>query len=103
MEPGESAAEACAREVLEETGLQVRVRNLLGVYSTPHRLLEYPDGNRVQIVDLCFSAEMVGGELRLSEETTEFGFFTLEEVSNMDVTEPTRERLNDCSMIFGDR
>jgi len=29
MEPGESAAEASAREVLEETGLQVRVGRLI--------------------------------------------------------------------------
>ena len=36
MDPGESAAECCAREVLEETGLIVRVGKLIGVYSTPH-------------------------------------------------------------------
>src|SRR6266508_4839267 len=41
MEPGESVAEACAREVWEETGLHVRVGRLISVYSTPHILLEY--------------------------------------------------------------
>lgn len=39
MESGESAAEACEREVLEETGLTVRVTRLVGVYSNPDQLV----------------------------------------------------------------
>ena len=35
MEPGESAAEACEREVFEETGSRVRVQRLVCVYSHP--------------------------------------------------------------------
>lgn len=47
MEAGESLSEACIREVFEETGLHVRVLRLIGVYSTPHRIIQYRDGNRV--------------------------------------------------------
>ena len=36
MDPGESAVETCAREVLEERGLVVEVDRLVGVYTTPH-------------------------------------------------------------------
>ena len=57
MDPGESAAECCAREVLEETGLVVRVDRLVGVYSTPHRIVEYADGNQRQALTLIFGAE----------------------------------------------
>lgn len=46
VEAGESVTEACEREMWEETGLRVRVARLLGVYSSPHRLLEYADGIR---------------------------------------------------------
>lgn len=35
MEPGESVAEACQREVLEETGVRVNVTHLIGVYNNP--------------------------------------------------------------------
>jgi ADP-ribose pyrophosphatase YjhB (NUDIX family) len=52
MEPGESAAEACEREVLEETGLGVRVKRLVGVYSRADQLIVYLDGGKFQIVAL---------------------------------------------------
>src|SRR5687767_6821069 len=61
LEPGESVSEACAREVLEETGLRVSVVRLIGVYSDPHRLLEYADGNRYHLVALSFEVALEGG------------------------------------------
>jgi ADP-ribose pyrophosphatase YjhB (NUDIX family) len=95
MESGESVVETCIRETLEETGLEVRIIRLLGVYSSPHRLVEYSDGNRYQIVALNFEAEPIGGTLSLSDETTEYGYFTPEEIWQMDVMETHVERLKD--------
>lgn len=95
MEPGESAPEACAREVLEETGLIVKVSKLVGVYTTPNMLIEYADGNRVQPVALSFEADAIGGELTLSDETTEYGYFFLDELNQMDVMEHHLERIMD--------
>jgi ADP-ribose pyrophosphatase YjhB (NUDIX family) len=95
MESGESVAETCIREILEETGLEVRIIRLLGVYSSPHRLVEYADGNRYQIVALNFEAEAIGGTLSTSDETTDFGYFTPDEIWRMDVMETHVERHND--------
>ena len=47
MDPGESASECCVREVLEETGLRVRVTRLIGVYTSPDLIVEYADGNQI--------------------------------------------------------
>ena len=80
MESGESAAEACEREVFEETGLRVRVTRLAGVYSNPDQLVIYPDGTKVQIVALSFEAEVISGELGLSNETTGASYFTFDEI-----------------------
>ena len=96
MDPGESAPECCVREVLEETGLVVSVGRLVGVYSTPHRIMEYADGNRRQGLTLSFEAEAIGGELCVSDETTEFGFFSPEQMDSLDVMETSRERVADA-------
>ena len=95
MESGESAAEACEREVWEETGLKVRVKRLVGVYSHPDQLVVYPDGNKAHIVALHFEAEITGGELGLSNETTDFGYFTLEEMQGLDFLGRHKERILD--------
>ena len=98
MEPGESAAEACLREVWEETGLRVRVLRLIGVYSNPNQLVVYPDGNKVHMVVLSFEAEVTGGELGLSNETTDFGYYTLEEAAGMDIIGNHFQRIEDARL-----
>ena len=77
MEIGESAAQATAREVLEETGLVVSVGRLIGVYSDPANFMiaSYPDGHLVHYVNLCFLCARVSGELRGSEEGRDLDFF----------------------------
>ena len=95
MESGESAAEACEREVFEETGLRVRVKRLIGVYSHPDQLVIYPDGNKAHIVALHFEAEVIEGELGLSNETTEVGYFTLDEIQDMEMLGRHKERVID--------
>ncbi len=95
LDPGESVEECCVREVLEETGLIVEVRKMVGVYSNPHMLVEYAD-NSVQILGLCFEVVVTGGVLRLSDETTAYGYFSLDEMENMDVMENHHERIVDA-------
>lgn len=96
MEPGESVTETCVREIFEETGLLVQVLRLIGVYSDPDRLLVYPDGHAFHLVGLCFEAHQLGGELQLSDETTAYGFFSLEEINGMELLDQHRERILDA-------
>jgi ADP-ribose pyrophosphatase YjhB (NUDIX family) len=95
IDPGESAAEGCEREFLEETGLRVRVLRLTGVYSDPDQLVVYPDGTRIQIVALNFEVELIGGEIGSSAETTEVGFFPLIDVRKMELFHSHTLRIRD--------
>ncbi len=96
METGESAAEACIREIWEETGLTVVVTRLIGVYSSPHRITVYNDGNRFQFVSFAFEAQIVAGEPGLSDEVTEVGFFTRTEIAAINLMANHRERVEDA-------
>jgi len=96
MEAGESAEEACVREVWEETGLTVTVTRLIGVYSSPHRITVYNDGNRFQFMSLAFEARIVAGTPGLSDEVTAVGFFTRSEITAINLMENHRERVADA-------
>lgn len=96
MKPAESLEQTCVRKVLEETGLHVRVTKLVGIYTSGNVIIEYTDGSRAQPVAASFEAEVVGGELRLSDETTDFGYFPFDQLDGLDLMEHHLERIRDA-------
>ena len=72
---GETASQCAAREALEETGLRVEVRELLGYFSS----LNYADDTGAhrgrEICHLLFRAEVIGGTETPSDETSEIRWF----------------------------
>ena len=97
MEPGESMTEACAREVKEETGLDVRAARLVAVYTNPHLALQYADGNCWQLVGLLFEAEPCGGSLASStDEALRCGYFSQVEAGQLDMGAFDRLRVSDA-------
>lgn len=78
VEIGESVLDAVAREVHEETGLIVKVRRLIGVYSAPAlQLVRYPDGNVWHYVSISFECTVRGGALKTCNETLALEYFPL--------------------------
>ena len=96
MEAGESVEECCVREVFEETGLQVRVKRMTGVYSNPDQLVVYPDCKQAHFVVMNFEVEIVQGKLGLSDETSEAGYFSLAEIASMPMHDRHADRIEDA-------
>lgn len=80
VEPGESVRVATEREVREETGYEIAVGRLVGVYSDPGtQVIEYDDRRRVQAINLCFRAVAgAQGVPTTPDETLDVGFFDTE-------------------------
>lgn len=73
MDLGEMIQDTVIRETEEETGLKVEIERMVGVYSMPYPGYKYDDPKK-QIVVVTFVCREIGGELRLSEETTDFAY-----------------------------
>ena len=96
MEPGESIEECCRREVLEETGLIIEPVRLIGVYSNRDQLVVYKDGAKVQMLVLSFEAQISGGTLGLSNETTDAQYFGFAELETLEMHDRHKDRVLDA-------
>lgn len=76
MESGESDVYALARELREETGLEVRAGSLIGSVSRPA-----PAGTFV-IFD--YRAEVVGGDLRAGDDASDVAWVDLATFTGLD-------------------
>ena len=74
LEPGESPAAAAAREVLEETGLEVRVGVLLGSVELGDYLVH------------DFAAEVVGGVLKPGDDADDARWCSPEDATALPLT-----------------
>jgi 8-oxo-dGTP pyrophosphatase MutT (NUDIX family) len=61
IEPGEVPATAAVREMREETGLEVELGRLVGVYGGPEYVVHYRNGHRTSYVMSVFEAQPIGG------------------------------------------
>jgi len=76
LELGETPQMAAVREVKEETGLDVEVGELIGVYTDTDAVC--PNGDRYQSVCIAYELTAVGGELYCDNcETLELKYFPL--------------------------
>jgi ADP-ribose pyrophosphatase YjhB (NUDIX family) len=96
MEIGESIEQCAVREMFEETGLHVAVKRLVGVYSDPkhYSILRYPNGYAVHYLICVFEVEQTGGELAISEESTDLRFFPVDDLPD-DMMPSSRLRVLD--------
>ena len=95
MEIGESIADCARREVREETGLDVELLGIVGVYSDPGHVFAYDDGEVRQEFSLCFHARPTGGNLMHSAESHEVRFIPPIDIESMPMVPSIRLRLTD--------
>ncbi|QFZ74271.1 NUDIX domain-containing protein [Streptomyces fagopyri] len=95
QEVGENIASTVVREVLEETGIHVKVVGLVGIFTDPGHVIAFADGEVRQEFSLCFRARPIGGEIKVSAESFAVQWFRRAELDSLDVSPTTRRRLEE--------
>lgn len=96
MEPGETVEEAIKREVKEETGLDVEIKQLVGVYSNPNHVIAYEDGEVRQQFSICFLCEAISGSLVISDESKRVEFIALNKLDSINIHVTQKMRIQDA-------
>ncbi|MEM2109423.1 MAG: NUDIX hydrolase [Candidatus Odinarchaeota archaeon] len=90
---GESVENALLREVLEETGLTVKISRLVGVYSNPGR------DPRGHVISICFLCEFSGGVLKASSDAAEIQLFSVEQLAGLQLAFDHLRMLKDSGVL----
>jgi len=95
VEYGEKVEDAAVREAREETGLDVKLLKLIGVYSDPNR---DPRGHTVTVAFLARGK----GNLKGGDDASEARVFKLDEIKNLKLAFDHKEIIEDALRIMGD-
>lgn len=76
LDHGEDPQETAEREVFEETGLRVRIINLLDVFTNP-------PGQGGASIFILYRAELLGGEMIAGDDADAVGFFQMDELPDL--------------------
>lgn len=97
-EVGETAEEACIREVMEETGIEVRIERLIDHVN----VIQHDDDGRVKVhyLLLDFLAVPVGGRLQAGDDAADARWVPLTEIDALNLwTETHRMILRGAEML----
>jgi ADP-ribose pyrophosphatase YjhB (NUDIX family) len=95
MDLGESLPEAAVRETAEETGIDVEMTGLVGIFTDPRHVILYTSNNEVrQEFSVVFAARPVGGTPTTSAETTDVRWVPVQEIDSLPMDRSMRMRLD---------
>jgi 8-oxo-dGTP diphosphatase len=86
VEEGESLSQAAIRETKEESGIDIEIIKFCGIFQNVEN----------SICNTLFLAKPIGGELTISSESSEVGFFPMEEALDKVVWKDFRQRIEYC-------
>jgi 8-oxo-dGTP pyrophosphatase MutT (NUDIX family) len=94
QELGETIAECAVRECREETGVDVDVTGILGVYSDPRHIVEYSDGEVRQEYEVTLLARPIGGKPTINDEASDVRWVPPADLDALDIHATMRRQID---------
>lgn len=93
LEFGESLADCALREVKEESGLDVKIKDIIGTYTDPNIRVAYSDGEVRQEFTILYYGEVNGYDVMLDDESSQFQWVPLGAVNDLPLADSQRRRI----------
>ncbi|WP_433594400.1 NUDIX hydrolase [Nocardia sp. CA-145437] len=94
-DPGESLSRTAVRETQEETGVDIRLTGLVGVFTDPTHVIHYTSNDEVrQEFTVIYRGEVVGGEPTTSSESTRVEWVPVEQIPTLTMDPSQRKRID---------
>ncbi|MEU0544812.1 NUDIX domain-containing protein [Nocardia sp. NPDC005978] len=93
QEFGEYIAATAVRETRAETGIDIYITGLVGIYTNPNHVLSYPDGEVRQQFSICFRAEPRGGALPAAPGSPRVSWVSHADLNGLAMHPSTRLRI----------
>jgi ADP-ribose pyrophosphatase YjhB (NUDIX family) len=85
LKKNETLTQCAVRECREETGLEIEITSLVGVFSDPAHVIAYAGGEVRQPVNACFSGQVIGGNLTTTGEASEVAWVPPAQLDHYDI------------------
>ena len=93
-DPGESLSMTAVRETKEETGIDVTLTGVAGIYTDPRHVIHYTSNDEVrQEFTVVYRADYVAGEPTTSSETTIVQWVPVAEIDDLKMDRSQRMRV----------
>ena len=95
MEFGESLTSCALREVKEESGLDVIIKDIIGTYTDPNIRVAYSDGEVRQEFTIVYYGEVSNCDVVLDDESSHFKWVPIDSVLELPLADSQRKRIID--------
>lgn len=100
LEFGENLASCAIREVMEESGLEIEITDIIGTYTDPNILVAYSDGEVRQEFTVVYAGKFTNTNVSLDEESTDYRWIDFDVINTIELTGSQRKRINDVIKFY---
>ena len=96
MNLGESISQCLLRELREELNINVQIIRLIGIYTSPKVIFEFPNGDVFQSFVVAFLCKAKNDKITLSQESKSFKWIKLYELKKLKTLPFVKEIIADA-------
>lgn len=100
LELDESLTDCAIREIKEECGLDVIIKDIIGTYTDPDIRIEYSDGEVRREFTIVFYGIVQSDNVIIDDESSEYQWINLDNVKNLPMAESQKKRIADVIEFF---